>query len=77
LEQRRIVWLGPIERGVEIPRSRRGENLLRPRMRQLKVGESFATSYTQVAVRRMAMRIGIVCTTRNIGNGQIRVWRTA
>lgn len=74
MEQRRIGYVGPLEKNVPLPPSKRGRTLLRPQMSLMKVDESFVTSHSNTAVHRIAQKLGITCETRQEGD-KIRVWR--
>lgn len=71
-----LGWMGPIERDVPLPRSRRGDGSLRRQINALKVGDSFETTYTRDAAARYAKQIGITVATRSAKDGKSRVWRT-
>lgn len=77
--------IGPIEKGVPMPGSKRGNGELKEQIAKLQVGDSFVTDYSDSACYGMARRLGMKVISRpadgtgkltRLAGQRIRVWRT-
>ena len=76
-ELKKEFGCGPIEKGIPLPPSKRGDGSLREALSSLGIGDSFVTTYTRDAAAKLAKRMAIKVETRKIGGGKARVWRVS
>lgn len=70
----------PIVKGIPIPTPhvKPGRSVVRATMKALQVGDSFLCTPTQRnKAYPLAKKLGIEITCRDMGNRQVRIWRTA
>ena len=69
------AYVGPIQKGITLPKGNRGDGSLKPQIEKLEIGDSFETTFTNTAAHRWAKKLGMKLETRPVGGGHIRVWR--